>query len=137
MFRCDSAGPRFLLIHDRHGNWGFPKGHLERGEDPGEAARREVAEEAGLEDLRLHASLGSIDWFFRHRGRRIHKYCHFFLFESREGTAVPQADEGIRCCDWLPGADALKTLTHENARRVLRAAIARVSQLGLGPAATA
>ena len=26
--------PRYLLIRDSYGNWGFPKGHLESGERP-------------------------------------------------------------------------------------------------------
>lgn len=137
VFRSDPAGVRFLLIQDGHGNWGFPKGHIERGEDPGEAARREVAEEAGLTGLTLYAPLDTIDWFFRFRGRLIHKYCHFFLFESREGSPVPQSDEGIRQCEWLGPGDAMETLTHDNARAVLRNAIARVHELGLGPAAPA
>jgi 8-oxo-dGTP pyrophosphatase MutT (NUDIX family) len=59
--RCGTDGPRVLLIHDRHGNWGFPKGHVESGEDPADAARREIAEEAGLTGLVLHAPLGTID----------------------------------------------------------------------------
>ncbi len=133
VFRRDGGGVRILLIHDGHGNWGFPKGHIERGEDPGETARREIAEEVALTGLVLHAPLGTIDWFFRFRGRLIHKYCHFFLFESREGTPVPQADEGIRCCDWHTPATALETLTHDNARQVLRDAIVRTRELGLGP----
>ena len=45
-------GPaRFLLIRDSYDNWGFPKGHLENGESPAEAALRETAEETGLEQL--------------------------------------------------------------------------------------
>lgn len=34
-------------------NWDFPKGMVEPGEAPLEAARREVAEETGIEDLRF------------------------------------------------------------------------------------
>ncbi len=129
VFRREADGPRFLLIHDGHGNWGFPKGHLEEGEDPADAARREVAEETGLQDLVLHAPLSTIDWFFRFRGRLIHKYCHFFLFESRDGTPAPQAEEGIQCCEWRGPEEALETVTHDNARDVLRQAIARVRGL--------
>jgi 8-oxo-dGTP pyrophosphatase MutT (NUDIX family) len=129
--RCEADGARILLIHDRHGNWSFPKGHVERGEDPTDAARREIAEEAGLQGLVLHAPLGTIDWFFRFRGRLIHKYCHFFLFESREGTPVPQEEEGIQCCDWLAADVALERLTHDNARRVLHDALARARELSL------
>src|SRR6267154_2324888 len=49
VFRRPPDGePRFLLIRDSYRNWGFPKGHLEPGEPPADAARREVAEETGL-----------------------------------------------------------------------------------------
>ena len=78
-------GPRFLLIKDSYDNWGFPKGHLEDGESPAEAATRETAEETGLDQLVLQGPIRVIDWHFRFRGRHIHKYCHFFLFESPDG----------------------------------------------------
>ena len=81
----------YLLIRDSYRNWGFPKGHLESGEPPADAARREVAEETALTDLTLHGPIRVIDWYFRFRGKTIHKYCHFFLFESRAGDPVPQA----------------------------------------------
>jgi 8-oxo-dGTP pyrophosphatase MutT (NUDIX family) len=133
IFRCAgdgaAAGARYLLIYDGHGNWGFPKGHLEHGEEPAAAARREIAEETGLDGIVLHDALGTIDWFFRFRGRLIHKYCHFFLFESPAGVPVPQAEEGIQRCEWHDAAAALETVTHENARGVLREAIGRVRAL--------
>jgi 8-oxo-dGTP pyrophosphatase MutT (NUDIX family) len=130
----DGAGPRYLLIHDGHGNWGFPKGHVEPGEEPAAAARREITEETGLRSIVPHGALPTIDWIFRFRGRLIHKYCHFFLFESPEGTPVPQTEEGIRCCEWHDAATALETVTHENARGVLREAIERVRALGCAEA---
>ncbi len=34
-------------------NWDFPKGLVERGEDPLETAQREVEEEAGITDLKF------------------------------------------------------------------------------------
>ncbi len=54
--RPPDGAPRFLLIRDSYRNWGFPKGHLEPGEPPADAARREVAEETGLNDLVLHCA---------------------------------------------------------------------------------
>src|SRR5436309_16051912 len=93
---------RFLLICDSYSDRGFPKGHLERDEPPAEAARREVAEETGLEELLVHGPIKVIDCYFRFRGKTIHKFCHFFLFESRRGEPVPQVDEGITACLWYP-----------------------------------
>ena len=88
VFRRDPEGRvHYLLIRDSYRNWGFPKGHLEPGEPPADAARREVAEETGLADLILHGPIRVIDWYFRFRGKTIHKYCHFFLFESRAGRS--------------------------------------------------
>jgi 8-oxo-dGTP pyrophosphatase MutT (NUDIX family) len=120
--RVPGEPTRFLLIRDPYRNWGFPKGHLEDGETPAEAADRETCEETGLERLILHGPIRLIDWHFRFRGRRIHKYCHFFLFESTEGTPVPQQSEGISDYSWLPLDKALKKLSYDNARGVLKRA---------------
>ena len=40
-----------VLVLRAYRNWGFPKGLIEAGEDPFDAALRETAEETGLTDL--------------------------------------------------------------------------------------
>ncbi len=127
--RCTADGPLFLLIHDIHRNWGFPKGHLHEGEGPEQAAVREVQEETGLDNLSIIAPLGTINWYFRFRGRLIHKYCHFFLMQSAAGDPVPQAEEGISECRWSGFEDARERLTHANARGVLERAETLARQL--------
>ena len=121
VFRRAADGEvHYLLIRDSYGNWGFPKGHLESREPPAEAARREVSEETGLGELVLQGPIQVIDGYFRFRGKTIHKYCHFFLFESRSGEPVPQGDEGISECAWHSFESAVDTVSYDNARGVLR-----------------
>ncbi len=121
VFRRDPDGtPRFLLIKDSYQHWGFPKGHLEDGESPVVAATRETGEETGLTQVILHGPIRVIDWHFRFRGRYIHKFCHFFLYESPDGECTPQVDEGITAVRWEHLDRALDVLSYDNARGVLR-----------------
>ncbi|HNV77502.1 MAG: NUDIX hydrolase [Gemmatimonadetes bacterium] len=120
--RLHGGRPLFLLIRDSYRNWGFPKGHLEPGETADAAAIREVAEETGLGDLRLRAEIETIDWYFRFRGRLIHKVCHFYLMESDSAVTSPQRDEGITACRWETFERAAELVSYENARAVLRRA---------------
>src|SRR3954452_19930336 len=84
VFRVDDGQPLYLLIRDSYQNWGFPKGHLERGELPEAAALREVEEETGLSGLALRGPIETIEWYFRFRGRLIHKICYFYLMETSQ-----------------------------------------------------
>jgi len=114
--------PVFLLIRDSYRNWGFPKGHLEEGEAPEAAALREVVEETGLSGVELRGAIETIDWYFRFRGRLIHKVCHFYLMETASAETCPQRAEGITACRWAPFEDAVQLTSYANAREVLRRA---------------
>ena len=120
--RFHGAEPLFLLIRDSYGHWGFPKGHLERGEPAESAARREVLEETGLATVQLLGAIASIDWRFRFRGTLIHKHCEFFLMKTLSEATRPQKSEGITACKWSTHDEAQKLLAYENARGVLRRA---------------
>ena len=122
VFRVADGRPLFLLIRDSYRNWGFPKGHLKRGEPADRAALREVEEETGLAGLSLCGQVDTIDWYFRFRGRLIHKICHFYLMESTSSATNPQREEGITACRWLPLDEALKLISYANARSVLQRA---------------
>lgn len=52
--------PKFLLLR-AYGNWDFPKGLVEAGEQPMDAARRETREETTLENLSFDWGVGYMD----------------------------------------------------------------------------
>jgi len=126
VYRIVDGAPLYLLIRDSYRNWGFPKGHVEKGEEPNDAAVREVSEETGVTDLVLRSLIETIDWHFRFRGKLIHKICHFYLMETIESSTSPQRTEGITACRWLPFDAAEDLISYANARDVLRKARALV-----------
>jgi len=136
VFRMVEGVPRYLLIRDSYGHWGFPKGHLERGERADTAALREVMEETGIRSVSVAGSIDRIEWFFRFRGALIHKRCEFFLMETSVVETKPQRAEGITACKWSPVEDALHLIEYENARSVLRRADAMVRERGNAAAPT-
>ena len=132
VFRLDGGRPLFLLIRDSYANWGFPKGHLEQGEAPERAAVREVVEETGLAAVESRGSIETIDWYFRFRGRLIHKVCHFYLMESLGDRTSPQRAEGITECQWVTYDDATRMISYANARAVLKRAQEMVTEAAFG-----
>lgn len=60
LFLRHADQPRWLLLRaTKHGEWGFPKGHVDPGENLVQAALRECAEEAGIA---LVEFLGAPTW---------------------------------------------------------------------------
>jgi ADP-ribose pyrophosphatase YjhB (NUDIX family) len=115
------AEPRAALIarHDRRGRlvWSLPKGHVEAGETPEDAAVREVEEETGIRGSVL-APLGVIDFWFVAEQRRVHKTVHHYLLEALGGEL---SDEDIEVVEvaWVPLDQVPAQLAYADERRLL------------------
>lgn len=118
---------RLALVRSQYGTWIFPKGQIEEGEGPEEAARREVGEETGLRGLELREPLGWTEHEFEREGRRFRTRGYWFLYEVGErATMRMDPEEEILDCGWFTAKQALSLLNHANHRRLLRRAMSRL-----------
>ncbi len=105
---------------------GLPKGHPDGAETPEEAARREVAEETGVQ-ADLIEELGDVTYTYERRGRRVEKVVRFYLFEYRAGD-VADHDHEIEEARWVPIREALEELSHDGERGIVERALSRRPQ---------
>jgi 8-oxo-dGTP pyrophosphatase MutT (NUDIX family) len=99
----------------------LPKGHVDPGETPAQAARREVREEAGVE-AELVGQLGEVRYWYQRDGRRIPKLVTFFLFDYVSGD-VADHDHEVEEARWLPIDDARRELTYKGEREMVDRAV--------------
>lgn len=106
--------PLIAVVRQRKRNeWVLPKGKLDDGETPKEAAHREVLEETG-HDVAVHEFLGTLA--YQSGGRS--KVVHFWRMEA-DGGPVRKLMNDIKAVDWLTLDDALSRLSREYERAFL------------------
>jgi 8-oxo-dGTP pyrophosphatase MutT (NUDIX family) len=104
----------------------LPKGHVDPGETPIEAATREVREETGIvaEPVR---ELGESRYWYRRDGRTIGKTVEFFLFEYVSGDTADHDDE-VEEVRWIGLQQALNELSHTAEREMVELALAHLGK---------
>lgn len=114
-----------LLLKDKNKNWSFPKGLIEKDEDPVKTAEREIEEEVGLQKLTFVTTLDSTRYFYRFQGNLIRKKVDYYLFAYR-GLQKPKPliSEGIQDVRWFTPNEALAIIGYEKTNKpILKKAI--------------
>ena len=120
--------PLIAVVRLRKRNeWVLPKGKLDDGETPRDAAEREVLEETG-HDVSVHEFLGTLVYEF---GGRF-KVVHYWRMETG-GEPAHELMDDVRAVDWLPLEAAVERLS----RAYERAFLANVGPLAIEAAALA
>jgi 8-oxo-dGTP diphosphatase len=100
----------------------LPKGHVDNGESPLEAAEREVREETGVRAEPV-SELGESRYWYRRDGRTIGKRVTFYLFKYLEGDTADH-DEEVEEAFWIDLTAAQEQLTHAAERDMVGLALA-------------
>lgn len=91
-----------LLFIFRRGKWDLPKGKLDQGESPKEAALREVQEECGLRELSIIADHGDTYHTYVLKKKGILKHTYWFdMFSNSKEELVPESEEDITEARWF------------------------------------
>jgi 8-oxo-dGTP pyrophosphatase MutT (NUDIX family) len=122
--RPDGSRWVLLIVHrsmSGHPRWTLPKGGLEDGETPEEAALREVREETG-HGASIQHRLESIEYSFVWRPERVryHKTVHYYLMRW-DGLPPGERDDEAEHVEWVPHTVALLRLAHRNERDLVAA----------------
>ena len=108
---------RYVLVREKNGSYGMPKGHVEPGETLAQTALREIREETGVHAT-LHADQPAMVDEYPIAGGDVKRVSWFI---AQYANQTPNADRtqvlGVLV---LPIEAALKTLTYGSTREILR-----------------
>src|SRR5579871_2666669 len=122
-----SRPPLIAVVRLRKGEWVLPKGKLDDGETPRDAAEREVLEETG-HDVSVHEFLGTLAYDAGGRP----KIVHYWRMET-QGRPTRDLMRDVIAVDWLPLDAAVERLSRDHERAFL----ANVGPMALESAALA
>ena len=104
--------------------WQLPKGLVDKGETPEQAAVREVREESGI-NSRIDKLIDKVEyWYQSKRGReriRYHKFVYFYLMWYESGE-VTDHDNEVNEAKWVPMKDAISLLAFRSERAIVERA---------------
>ena len=110
---------KVLLIQQKNGHWGFPKGHIEDDETERNAAIRETKEETNI-DVEIQGSRRYTESYITDKGN--FKEVIYYIAKKINGEAKRQESE-VKALKWVTISEALELLTYDNTRDLLKKVI--------------
>lgn len=127
IFREAEGARLYLVLKSDH--WGFPKGHVEKGEDETATILREVKEETGISDLEIFEKFREeIRYFFKNKHDKdkngnaplVLKRVAYYL--GKTGQTKVRLSREHNDHKWLSFEEAYEQLTYKNYKKILKKA---------------
>lgn len=119
---------RYLFLKREEGWLDMPKGHIERGESPEDAAIREAKEETGLTVRLVKGFRDDRSYWFVFKKERIRKQLYMFL-ASVDANATPRVSWEHKSYVWLTYDEAMKKISFGDQREMLERANEYIKRL--------
>ena len=119
---------KILIVKNKRGDspedktswWGYPKGHMEEGEKPVDAAVREVFEETGFEvKVKSNKPIAESRYEINRSGEKVQKTVWFYEMEVIE-PFKNEPDDEIEEVALVDFDSAIDLLTHKEDKKILR-----------------
>ena len=122
---------KILVVNQNSDSWSLPKGRLNPGETPLQAARREIYEETGLKDLQLVREFPPYERFTIALGGKgedtsTRKTIYFFLFRTQQ-EQLQSHDLDNPQARWVDRSEVAALLTHPKDAAFFRGIMAELS----------
>ena len=106
---------KVLLIQQKKGNWGFPKGRVEKNESECETAIREVKKETNIDVIIEDKNKKYIDTYYSKKDE--FKEVVLFLGKRIGGEIKPQENE-IKNVEWVDLLEAINRITMKSTKEL-------------------
>lgn len=107
---------KVLVIQQKQGFWGFPKGHMEQGENEIETAVRETKEETNLDVIIEDKTRFCLTYFIE--DNNIHKEVVYFVAKVDGKVDIKPQIEEVNSIAWIDIAKVEDILTFDNLKEL-------------------